>query len=155
MDAQTRAGAVGTDHRETVAAALARLGQLLELEGSGYRHIPHQVIRYVGEHWPADDGRLLELRRERDAALERGNRLAALLAEIETGGLLEPSPAGVLVCARPGCTNPLPPPRTGPGAPRKRCLQCGPRRRPLKRPDLAASWAEHADRRIVARESQG
>lgn len=137
-------------HRESLVAALARLGQLLVDEKSAYRHLPAQMIRHVERHWPSDDGPVLDLRRERDAALERGNRLAARLAEIEAAG---PSslPAGALSCSRPGCSNALPPPRLGPGAPRRLCLECGPRRRPLKRPDLAASWAE----RIVTANPKG
>lgn len=138
MDPVTRRVA---DHRETVVAALNRLGLLLVAEESPHSGLPGQLIRYVNEHWPDDDGRLLELRRERDAALERGNRLAARLADIAAAGLQSPA-AGVLVCARHGCTNALPPPRMGAGAPRRLCLECGPRRRPLKFPELADSWAE-------------
>lgn len=141
-------------HQASVLSALNRLGKLLVAEESPYQGLPAQLIRYVEEHWPADEDRLLELRRERDAALERGNRLAARLAEIEaSGGLLKPAEPGVLVCSRRGCANPLPPPRMGRGAPRRLCLDCGPRRRPLKRPELADSWAEHASRRIVAANS--
>jgi hypothetical protein len=57
----------------------------------------------------------VQLRMERGAAWERGNRLARVLAEIEaSGGQLAPHPAIVLVCARRGCANALSPTPSGP-----------------------------------------
>ena len=87
---------VTKDHRQTVIAALARLGLLLQTEQSPYGGLPAQLIRYVENCWPIDDGGLVDdLRRERDAALARGNRLATILADIEaSGGLLKPTAPG-------------------------------------------------------------
>src|SRR4051812_33426944 len=51
------------DHRETIVAALTRLGMLLVAEEVPCRGVPGQLIRYVNEHWPTDDGGE-ELRRQ-------------------------------------------------------------------------------------------